>query len=129
MGAGLVLWDRAYETRRAARLTPPPPDVLARNLVEDVVGPKTVQNVAVDEKAGTLELSVTDVLIKPGQPRDEMRKNLASEGALAIQLLRSYMAQFTTVTIHLVKDKKVLATVRVTSGQKEPVTEFSPEVK
>ncbi len=97
--------------------------------MEDIVGPKTVQKIAVDEKAGTLELSVADVLVKPGQPRDEMRKNLSSEGTLAIQLLQGYMAQFKTVTIHLVKDKKVLATVRVAPGQKEPVLEFSPEVR
>jgi hypothetical protein len=123
---GVAAWDHAYEARRAALLRPPPPPVLAKTLIEDVIGPGTVHNVAVDEKAGTADLVVEDVLVKPGQSRAEREKNLVSEGSLAIQLLRGQMRTLKAVTLHLVKGGKPLATVRVDAGHPSPVTEFAP---
>ncbi len=125
---GVAAWDHAYEARQEALLQPPPPPVLAKNLVEDVIGPGTVHNVAVDEKAGTADLVVEDVLVKPGQSRAEMEKNLISEGSLAIQLLRGQMHTLKAVTLHLVKSGKPLATVRVDAGHPSPVTEFAPDL-
>ncbi len=129
VGVALALWDHAYEARRAALLRPPPPEVLAKNLVEDIVGPGTVRHVSVDPKAGTLDLTVEDVLVKPGQSLAEKQKNLTTEGTLAIQLVQSRLRSLTTVTVHLVKAGTPLATVRIAPGQKAPTADFAPGLK
>lgn len=126
---GIAAWDHAYEARRTALLRPPPPRELAKNLVEDIIGPGTVHDVTVDVKAGTADIVVEDVLVKPGQPRTEMEKNLTSEGSLAIQLLRGQMHDLKAVTLHLVKAGKPLATVRVDAAHPSPVTEFAPTLR
>lgn len=128
-GVALALWDHAYEARRAALFAPPSPDVLAKNLVEDIVGPGSVHNVSADPKAGTLDLTVEDVLVKPGQSRAEAQKNLTTEGTLAIQLLESQLRTFKTITVHLVKSGKPLATVKVGGGQTAPTTEFAADIR
>jgi hypothetical protein len=130
--AGLVLaaaivigvWDHAYEARQAALLKPPPPQVLAKNLVEDVVGANTVKNVTLDQRAATLEMTVQDVLIKPGQSLSERRKNVTTEGILAIQLLQSKLA-LKAVTLHIVDGTRALATVTSKIGDKAPTTHFA----
>jgi len=127
---GVVLWDRAYESRREAAFKPPRPEILAKNLVENFIGRSgAVHDVKVDAKAGTLELSVDDVLIKPGQPLAEKQKNVSSEGTLSIQVLQGQMPRFTTITVHVLRDVKVLATAQIKPGQKEPLTEFTPDLR
>ena len=128
-GLALGLWDHAYEARQAALLAPPPPEVLAKNLVENIVGPGSVHTVSADPKAGTLDMTVEDVLVKPGQSRADEQKNLTTEGALAIQLLQSRLPGYKSITIHLVKSGKPLATVKVGSGKTAPTTEFAPEIR
>jgi hypothetical protein len=128
-GLGLALWDRAYEAQQAALRQPPPPPVLARVLVEEFVGSGTVENVTVDAKAGTLEMSVKDVVTKPGQTLAEKKKNLTSEGTLAIQILHSQMPGIKTITLHLVQNGKVLATAATRPGQATPGVEFSSDLQ
>ncbi len=125
----VALWDRAYEAQQAARFRPPPRPVLAKNIVEGLVGSGTVENVAFDEKAGTLEMSVKDVLVKSGQTPAEMKKNLTAEGSLSVQVLQSQITGLRTITLHFVRDGKVLATVRNVPGQTQPAVEFSPDLK
>ncbi len=124
-GFGLAAWDRAYE----ARFQPPPLRVLAKNLVESLVGRGTVRSLSVDEKARTIDMTVEDVLIKPGQSPAEQRQNLTQEGALAIQVLRTQLKSFKTITVHLVKDGKPRATVAITGDQATPTTEFAPDLR
>jgi hypothetical protein len=101
--------------------------VIVRNLIESIVGTGTVTDVRLDNKAGTLDVTVKDVLIKPGQSLDEKKKNLATEGALAIQFVQSRL-RVKTMNVHLVQDGKVLATVSV-SGQGAPTTKYSTDLK
>ncbi len=124
-GFGLAAWDRAYE----ARFRPPPLRVLAKNLVESLVGAGTVRSLSVDEKARTIEITVEDVLVKPGQSPTEQRQNLTQEGTLAIQVLRTQLKSFKTITVHLVKAGKSLATVAVTGERATPTTEFAPDLR
>ncbi len=127
-GAGLVVWDHAYEARREALLNPPP-NVLAKNLVEDIIGQGTVHNVSVDQKAGTIDVTVEDVLVKPGQSRVEQQKNLTTEGSLAIQLMQSRLRSFKTIAVHVVKAGKPLATVKAEGGKTTPTTEFAADLR
>jgi hypothetical protein len=128
-GIALALWDHAYEARRAAVFQPPPPPVLAKNLVEGLVGSGTVQNVAFDGKAGTLEMSIKDVLLKSGQTLAEKKKNLTAEGTLTIQILQSQMPRLTGITVHVVADGTTVATAQTKPGQTVPAVEFSPDLK
>jgi hypothetical protein len=125
--AGLFAWDQAYEAHQRALYAPAPPQVIVRNLIEAIVGRGTVSDVKLDDKAGTLDVTVKDVLVKPGQSLDEKKKNLSTEGALAIQFVESRF-RYKTMTVHLVGDGKVLATVSA-SGQSAPTTEYSPDLK
>jgi hypothetical protein len=125
---GVVAWDQAYEARQRALYAPAPPEVIMRNLVESIIGRGTVTDVKLDGKAGTLDMTVKDVLVKPGQSLDEKKKNLSTEGTLAIQFVESRY-RYKTMTVHLVQpDGKVLATVTA-SGQGAPKTEYSPDLK
>ena len=127
VGAGLFAWDRAYEARQRALFTPASPSVLVRNMIENIVGAGTVTNVKIDDRAGTLDVTVKDVLVKPAQSLDEKKKNLSTEGALAIQFVQGRL-RYKVMTVHLVQDGKVLATVRA-SGQAAPATEYAPDLK
>jgi hypothetical protein len=127
VGGGLFAWDRAYEARQRALYAPASPPVLVRNMIESIVGAGTVTDVKIDDKAGTLDVTVKDVLVKPGQPLDEKKKNLSTEGALAIQFVQSRL-RYKTMTVHLVQDGKALATVTAT-GQVAPKTDYAPDLK
>jgi len=127
-GVAIALWDHAYEARQADALKPPPPEVVAKNLVEDVVGLGSVSNVVLDQKASSLEMTVQDVLLKPGQSRDEQRKNVSAEGGYAIQFLENRMP-LKKVTLHIMKANKALATVSYEAGQKTPTTQFGPDLQ
>lgn len=122
------LWDHAYEARQAALFQPPPPSVVAKNLVEDIVGPNTVKSVSLDQKTGTLEMTVQDVLIKAGQSPDEQRKNVAAEGTLAIQFIQGKMPM-KAITLHIVNGTRALATVTLKPGAKAPTTQFAPALQ
>lgn len=126
---GLLLWDHIYEARQAAAFRPPPPQVLVKNLVEDVVGTGTVRNVTLDEKSGALTVTVEDVLVKPRQSPAEVRRELTTEGTLPIQLVQSRMPWIKTITLRLVKGGRLLATARLVAGQKAPVVDISPDLR
>lgn len=128
-GGGLFAWDRAYEARQRALFAPVSPTQLVRNMIDSIVGAGAVTNVKVDDKAGTLDVTVKDALVKPGQPLDEEKKNLSTEGALAIQFVQSRL-RYKTMTVHLVRDAdgKALATVTA-SGQGAPKTEYASDLK
>lgn len=129
VAGGLFAWDRAYEARQRALFAPASPPVIVRNMIESIVGAGTVSNVKIDDKASTLDVTVKDVLVKSAQPLDEKKKNLSTEGALAIQFVQSRL-RYKTMTVHLVQatDGKPLATVTA-SGQAAPKTEYAPDLK
>ena len=55
-GAGLFTWDYVYRRRQEEAMRPPAPDVLAKNLVENIIGRGTVKEITVDEAAGTVDV-------------------------------------------------------------------------
>jgi len=124
----IAVWDHAYEAREAALFQPPPPQVVAKNLVEDVVGPNAVKSVSLDQKSGTLEMTVQDSLVKPGQSRDEQRKNVTAEGSLAIQFLESRMP-LKMITLHIVTGTRTVATVTCKTADKAPTTQFALDLQ
>ncbi len=125
-GIGLVFWERAYEAGQHS-LAAPPPETAAKHLVENVVGPGTVQRVTLDQKTGTLTMDVKDVVTDKGKSPEKNRELLSAEGTQAAQAILGLIS-FKHVVLHLVKDGRTLATVRAEPG-KPPQTEFAPDLK
>lgn len=129
VGAGLVLWDRAYVSRQTfPDLLRTQPEVVAKNLVENVVGAGTVQApVTLDRKTETVTLTVRDVVTDKGKTTAQKQELLSGEGRQAVESILGAVT-FKHIVLKLVKDGKVLATVRGEPG-KTPQTEFAPDLK
>lgn len=65
VGGGLLAWDLTWRRREEAARRPPPTDVLAKNLVENIIGRDTVKDVKVDEAAGTVEVTFESATYPP----------------------------------------------------------------
>jgi len=65
VSGGLFAWDYAYRRKAEEALRPPPPDVLAKNLVENIIGRGTVKDVKVGEAAGTVEVTFESATYPP----------------------------------------------------------------
>jgi len=137
-GIGVAFWEHAYEVQQAAvnaPPAPPSPQVAAQQLVElGVVGPGNVSNVTWDAKTGALEMTVRDILIKSGQTVDEQRKNVATEGELAVRAIQGGFAgeKLTlpkTITIHVTHGNAVVATTSAAQGQTAPTTVFAAALR
>jgi len=63
--AGLLAWDAAWKRREEAARKPPPADVLAKNLVENIIGRNTVKTVTVDEAKGTVDVTFESATYPP----------------------------------------------------------------
>lgn len=63
--AGLLAWDAAWKRREEAGRKPPPADVLAKNLVENIIGRNTVKKVTVDEAKGTVDVTFESATYPP----------------------------------------------------------------
>lgn len=55
-GAGLFAWDSYYRQKEEEARKPPPPGVIAKNLVENIIGRDTVKSVKVDAAKETVEV-------------------------------------------------------------------------
>jgi hypothetical protein len=128
------LWQHSFDVQQAALdapLPPPTPQVAAQRLVElGVVGPGNVSNVTWDAKTAALEMTVRDVLIKPGQSVAEQRKNVQAEGELAVHAIQggfagNKLAPPKAITIHLTSGTTLVATTSVAPGQTAPTTVFA----
>jgi len=63
--AGIFSWDYLYRRRQEEALRPPPPDVMAKNLVENIIGRGSVHDVKLDEAAGTVEVTFESATYPP----------------------------------------------------------------
>lgn len=113
---GMYAWDLSYRRQQEARRRPPEPEVLARNLVENIVGANTVREVKVDREKKTVAVTFTSVLFKPEKPKKELRDLLEAEATLATQAILSQMREYNTVTATLVHNGATLATAAATRG-------------
>ncbi len=79
VGAGLFAWDYSYRRQQEEARKPPPLDVLARNLVENIIGRNTVKSVKVDEAAGSVEV-VFESATYPPAARAEVNGEVLAQG-------------------------------------------------
>ncbi len=125
IGLGIAAWDRAYESQFRS----PSPNVLAKSLVESIIGPGAVHSVSVDEKTHTVDMTIEDVLGKPGQSKTDRRQSLTRESALTISVLQRQLKDLKKITIHIVKDNKPQATATADGIAISPTIEFAPDLR
>lgn len=65
VSGGLYAWDSAYRRREEEARKPPPTDVIAKNLVENIIGRGSVKDVKVDETAGTVDITFDSATYPP----------------------------------------------------------------
>ncbi len=79
LGAGLFAWDYSYRRKVEEARKPPPTDVLAKNLVENIIGQGTVKSVAVDQASGSVEV-VFESATYPPAARSEVAGEVLAQG-------------------------------------------------
>lgn len=65
IAGGLLLWDVAWQRTQEAGRKPPPADVVAKNLVENIIGRDTVKEIKLDEQAGTVDVTFESATYPP----------------------------------------------------------------
>jgi len=65
VSAAFLTWDYLYQRKQEEALKPPPPDVLAKNLVENIIGRGSVKDLKIDEAAGTVDVTFESATYPP----------------------------------------------------------------
>lgn len=125
--AGMVVWDLQYRRAEEARRRPPEPEVIAKNLVENVVGSDTVREVKVDREKKTIALSFEATQFKPGKSKKELRELLEAEALIATQSVLQQMRDYGQVTATLLHEGKTLAVAVAVQGREEVTMTFVDE--
>jgi hypothetical protein len=125
--AGMYLWDLQYRRAEEARRRPPEPEVIAKNLVENIVGAGVVKEVKVDRDAKVIAVTFESALFKPERPKSEMRELLEAEATLATQGILVQMRDYTRVNATLTSQGKTLATAEAVRDRERVVTTFVDE--
>lgn len=127
VAAGMYAWDMKYRRDEEARRRPPPPEVIAKNLVENIVGSDTVRNVKVDQEKKVLTVTFDSVLFKPEKPKKDLRELLEAEATLATQAVLMQMREYSQVNAVLVNQGKTLAVAEAVRGKDKISITFMDE--
>lgn len=65
VAGGLLAWDYTWRRREEAARRPPPADVVAKNLIENIIGRGTVKAIKVNEQAGTVDATFESATYPP----------------------------------------------------------------
>ncbi|MGQ0548320.1 MAG: hypothetical protein ACT4PY_01440 [Armatimonadota bacterium] len=107
--AGMYVWDLQYRRAQEDLRRPPAPEVIAKNLVENIVGPNSVKEVKVDREKKAVTLTFDSALYRADKPKKELRELLEAEATLAIGAILQQMRDFGQVTVTLTNKGKTLA--------------------
>ncbi len=127
VAAGMYGWDMKYRRDEEARRRPPPPEVIAKNLVENIVGSDTVRGVKVDPERKAVTVTFDSVLFKPGKPKKDLRELLEAEATLATQAVLMHMREYGQVNAVLVNQGKTLAVAEAVRGKDKISINFVDE--
>jgi hypothetical protein len=116
VAGGMYAWDLQFRRAEEARRRPPEPEVIARSLVENVVGAGTVKEVKIDKTTKTLSITFESALFKPEKPKKELRELLEAESTLATQAVLAQLRDVEKVSATLTAGGKTLATAEAARG-------------
>lgn len=83
VSTGLYAWDTVYRRREEAARRPPPPDVIAKNLVENIIGRDTVKDVKVSESAATVDVTFESATYPPAA-RSTVDGEVVAQGLVTV---------------------------------------------
>lgn len=125
--AGMYAWDLQYRKAEEARRRPPDPEVIAKNLVENVVGAGTVKEVKIDRDKKTIAITFESALFKPEKPKKELRELLDAEATLAAGAVLDQMRDYGQATLTLTNQGKTLAVAEAARGKPKPSITYMDE--
>jgi len=86
LAGGLFAWDYSYRRQAEEARKPPPMDVMAKNLVENIIGAGTVKSVKVDEATGSVEV-VFESATYPPAARSEESGEVVAQGLVKVGMI------------------------------------------
>ncbi|MBI3975142.1 MAG: hypothetical protein HY334_02015 [Armatimonadetes bacterium] len=138
-GAGLFTWDYLYRRRQEEATRPPAPEVVVKNLVENIIGRGTVKEAKIDQAAGIVTVTFESATFKPDQPKEDSREFISAEAKLAsdvILIIPDQLAaavpvlkQVKRVDLTLVYQGATLATATAVRNKEVQVTFVDPRLK
>ncbi|MBI4277330.1 MAG: hypothetical protein HY660_02640 [Armatimonadetes bacterium] len=127
VSAGIFTWDYAVRKGEEARRRPPDPQVVARNLVENIIGRGTVTSVKL--AGGAVEIAFNSATYKPDQDKAKAREFLQAELELAVTAILGQMAEVQQVKAQVAHGGKKLAEGTGSRGQQKVQVTFDPSVQ
>jgi copper chaperone CopZ len=125
--AGMYVWDLQFRKGEDAKRRPPDPEVVAKNLVENVVGAGVVKEVKIDREKKTIAITFESALFKPDKPKKELRELLDAEATLAAGALLDQMRDYGQVTLTLTNLGKTLAVAEAARSKEKPSLTYVDE--
>lgn len=127
VAVGMYAWDVKYRRDEEARRRPPSPEVIAKNLVENIVGSDTVRGVKIDPEKKEITVTFESVLFKPGKPKKDLRELMEAEATLATQAVLMQMREYGQVIAVVVHQGKTLAVAEAVRGKDKISINFLDE--
>ncbi|MGH2375333.1 MAG: hypothetical protein ACRDIC_17910 [bacterium] len=125
--AGMYVWDLQYRRAQEDARRPPAPEVIAKNLVENIVGPNSVKEVKVDREKKAVTLTFDSALFRADKSKKELRELLEAEATLATGAILQQMRDTNQVTATLTYKGKTLAVAEAVRGKDKVSMTFVDE--
>lgn len=119
VAGGMYAWDLQYRRAEEARRRPPDPAVIAKNLVENIIGSGTVKDVRIDRDRKAVAVTVESTQFKPEAPRQKLRELLEAEAVLATQAVLQQLREYEQATATLVHQGKTIAVGAAARGSEK----------
>lgn len=138
-GGGLFTWDYLYRRRQEEANRPPTPEIVIKNLIENIIGRDTVKEARFDQAAGVVSVTFESATFKPGQSKQDSRTFLSAEAELASGAILTIPAQLAEaqpalknvkrIDLTLAYQGAILATASAQRNKEVKVTFVDPRVK
>lgn len=136
VGGGLFTWDYLWRRQQEEATRPPAPEVLVRNLIENIIGKDTVKVAKIDAAAGTVSVTFESATFKPDEAEKDpakfaqnSREFLSAEAKLASDAILNPPEQLFTqvpvfqqlrkISLTIVYKGATLATATAERGKKD----------
>lgn len=127
VATAMYVVDLRYRREEEARRRPPAPEVIARNLLEAMIGAGTVEDVKVDREQKRIAVTIESTQFKPNEPRARNRELVEAEATLATQAVLAQLRDFTFATATLVYQGRTIAVGEAERGRDQVAMTYVDE--